>query len=152
MQTYGGPRVQTPVHSQRTFFYGGLQQQQFKAPTFESLTKNRILQEIRFYCNNSNTKWLSIGVVPASKILDESAPGFYLDVQLGGEKCASLPLDGIKGLAGLFSTIREVPAFSKIPVVHHGVEKTDNITIATVDFADDVSVFVFFFSENILNK
>lgn len=99
-----------------------------------------------------------MGIVPATKILDESAPGFYLNVQLGGEKCAALPLDGIEGLAALFSTIREIPVFSKIQPINHNVEIAQNITIATVDFADDVSFFfvffcfVFVFLVNNLNK
>lgn len=86
-----------------------------------------------------------MGVVPATKILDENAQGFFLEVFLCGEKSMPLPLGGIKGMAGLFATIREIPEFSKVPVIPSSIEQTKNILISTVDFADDVSSFLFGF-------
>lgn len=87
---------------------------------------------------------MSVGVVPASKILDESAPGFHFEAFLCGDNAASLPLGGIEGLAALFHTIREIPAFSRVPTFNHGIEHEHNITISTVAFANDVSICTVF--------
>lgn len=144
IQTFGGGNR---TSDQRCFYYGGPQQQQRifdgKPPTFESLTKNRMLKEERFYINNSNTKYLTMGLVPASKILDENARGFYFEAYLCGEKNAPLPLGGLQGMAALFETIREIPEFSKVPRCPSGIERSNNILISTVKFADDVSILIF---------
>lgn len=87
-----------------------------------------------------------MGVVPATKILNEDAPGFYFETYLTGEKCAPLPLGGAKGLVALFSTIRDIPEFSKIPPVPSDIEPGDNILISTVSFAKDVTNFFPFFT------
>lgn len=109
-----------------------------KIPTFEELVKNRMMGEVRFYGNNSNTKWLSIGVVPATKILNDAARGFYLEAYLCGDKNAPVPLGGISGIAALYDTIRQLPAFKQYPVLNSGVEPSDNITISSCDFSEEV--------------
>lgn len=100
-----------------------------------------MLKETRFYLNNSNAKFLSMGIVPATKILDPDAQGFYFEAYLGGQNCSSMPLGGIQGLATLFSTVREIPAFSKMTACNHGIEIGENIEISTVTYARDVSFF-----------
>lgn len=100
VQTFGGPSRQ--LQQQRCYFYGGPQQQKrvfepTQIPTFESITHNRIMKERRFFLNNSNTKYLAIGIIPASKILSGDAPGFHIEAFICGEKCSPLPLGGIKG-------------------------------------------------------
>lgn len=115
-------------------------------PSFETLIKNRLLAEQRFLLNNSNTKWLSIGVFPATKLLNENAPGFYFEALLCGDKSAPIPLGGLPGLNSLFATIRQIPKFSHLPNVsssNFNQEISSNITISVGDFADDVS-FLFF--------
>lgn len=118
------------------------QQCQLQVPTFENLTKNRILNEERFPCTNSGSKYLTIGIVPASKILDEAAPGFYIEAYIEGEKTSAMPLGGIAGLASLFSTIKQIPQFGRVGVpVQSTIEPDTNIVISTVDFAEDVCTF-----------
>lgn len=134
----------------RPFLYGGPQQQQqlqrtqclLQTPTFESLSKNRVMMEKRFFCNNSNSKYLTLGIVPASKILDENAPGFYVEAFICGEKMSPLPLGGVSGLASLFSTMRQIPRlnYTGLPP-RNNVEPDTNIVISTTNFADDVSTF-----------
>lgn len=127
------------------FYYGGPQQQRRvyesdKIPPFQTLIKNRCLFERRFFLNASNTKCLTMGIVPASKILGDEARGFYFEVYLTGDKCAPMSLGGLKGLATLFSTIRDIPEFSKIPPIPSDVQTGENILISTVDFAKDVNI------------
>lgn len=142
MQKYGGKRVNT---SNNCFLYGGPEKQRrlidenASPPSFESLSKNRVLEEKRFYLNNSNSKYISMGIVPATKILSPDAPGFYFEVFLGGDKCASMPLGGLNGLITLLSTIEEIPVFSKMSMLDHGIERGENIEISTVEFANNVS-------------
>lgn len=80
-------------------------------PTFEQLIKNRILCEKRFYLSNSNSKWLSVGVTPSTKILDEDARGFQTEIFLCGEK-GNISLGGIDGAAALFKTFRAMAHFA----------------------------------------
>lgn len=117
---------------QATFLYGGPQNPKRiseEIPTFETLTKKRSLCEKRFFCNNSNGKWLSVGIVPAAKLLDETAPGFYVEVILdgNGERCMSLPLGGIEGAVSLFATIRQIPEFNKVQPFHTNFKDSENI-------------------------
>lgn len=80
-----------------------------------------------------------MGIVPATKILAHDAPGFYFEVYLDGDNCAKMPLGGMQGLVTLFSTIRQIPEFSKMAAVHHDLEPGENIEISTVEWADNVS-------------
>lgn len=149
MQTFGGPARQ--IQQKGCFYYGGPNQQRRvfdtdKIPPFQTLIKNRTLFERRFYLNNSNTKTVTMGVVPATKILSEDAPGFYFEVFLTGDKCAPLPLGGLKGLSTLMTTIRDIPEFSKIPPIATTIQPGENILISIVDFAKDVSTFTFLFT------
>lgn len=87
-------------------------QAQSPVPTFESLTKNRILCETRFFINNSSSKWISVGILPTTELLDETAPPFLAEVFLCGDKGSPLPLGGIEGAAQLFNIIRNMPQFA----------------------------------------
>lgn len=110
-----------------------------KVPTFEELVKNRLLNEHRFFANNSNSKWLSLGIVPATKILNDEARGFYMEAFLCGDKCMPMPVGGVVGLATLFDTIKKLPGFGRFPVVEKEVEPADNIQIETCNFNENVS-------------
>lgn len=141
---YGGRRPQPTTSG---FFYGGPENRERvnpcafkKIPTFEELVKSRMMEEVRFYANNSNTKWLSVGIVPATKILNDTARGFHLEAYLCGDKNAPVPLGGIAGLAGLYDTIRQLPPFKQYPALNTHVEASDNITISSCEFAEDVSI------------
>lgn len=103
-----------------------------------------MLNEKRFFLNNSNGKFLSFGIVPATKILDAEADGFHFEVFLCGEKSSPIPLGGLNGLAALFDAIREVPAFSRVPSSKHGVKGSENIVLSTgFDFAKNVRFCIF---------
>lgn len=80
-----------------------------------------------------------MGIIPSTKILNEEAPGFQFEVLLCGEKAQPLPLGGVKGLAALCNTIRQIPEFSKVPPIAMSISPGENILISTVDFANDVS-------------
>lgn len=141
---YGAGQQQNP-----TFFYGGPQQQQqlschqqLEVPTFEALIKNRMFAEKRFYCNKSNSKWITVGIVPATKMLDEEAPGFYFEALFCGEGKPPMPLGGIEGLASLFCTMRQMPPFQHAPLPRARMQLNRiNISIST-GFKDDVSNLV----------
>lgn len=111
-------------------------------PTFEQLIKNRILCERRFFINNSNSKWISIGISPSTPLLDEASSGFIVDVYLGGEKGAPISLGGIEGAAGLFDAIRAIPQFSNMysgKKAKYCGHKSQNISVSKANFGTDVS-------------
>lgn len=139
VQKFGGKRQS----SNACFFYGGPEKRcrldgKTPPPDFDELAKKRVLDEKRFYLNSSNSKYISMGVVPASKILGPEAPGFHFEAFLAGDKCAPVPLGGIQGMATLFSIIRQIPAFACIPTIDHGLEVGEHIEISTVEFAKNV--------------
>lgn len=99
------------------------------------------MNEKRFYLNPSNTKYLLMGVIPSSKILNDDAPGFQFEIFVCGEKSQPLPIGGVNGLVTLCTTIRQIPEFSKIATSPMPVHPGENILISTVNFADDVNIF-----------
>lgn len=113
-----------------------------KPKTFEQLTKSRLLTERRIYINNSNSKWISIGLVPATKLHDETNQGFYTEACLCGDKSPAVPVGGFGGLGALFETIRKLPDFAQVKPVGNGFESTDNIQISTTNMDGNVSIFV----------
>lgn len=159
---YAGPPVQTPpACSARmphdnvsnfifhcnliilTFFFFLTFFQPEDPPTFEKLTKNRILCERRFYINNSNSKWLLMGVIPATNILDETAEGFYVEVLLCGDKHAPIPLGGVEGIAAVIKGFRDRATLLKI-VVQNPVYTgpiSEHIAVSKANFGADVSSF-----------
>lgn len=145
IRSYGGAS-QNQNQQQRPYMYAGPnqsgQQCQSQVPTFESLTKKQLLNEERFPCTNSWSKYLTVGVVPATKILGEAAQGFHIEAYIDGEKTSAMPLGGIAGLAALFSTIKQIPQFARVETSPHSlIEPANNIIISTVDFAEDVCIF-----------
>lgn len=144
MQTFGGPSRK--VNQKKCFFYSGPEKRQRltdEIPTFEKLTHNRILCEQRFFITNTNGKWITLGIIPSSKLLGEDAAGFHFETFLCGEGKPSLPLGGIEGIASLLSTIREIPEFTKVVPSTHGITPNENITISTVEFAGDVRFLLY---------
>lgn len=109
--------------------------------SLEQLTKFRLLSERRIYINNSNSKWISIGLVPASKFHNDANEGFYTEACLCGDKSPAVPLGGFGGIAALFATIRRLPDFSQVKPVGNGFESTDNIRITTTDMDGNVSIY-----------
>lgn len=114
--------------------------QAFAIPTFEQLIKNRILNERRFYLSNSNSKWLSLGVTPATKILDEGAKGFQTEIFLCGEK-GNISLGGVAGAAALFKAFRAMPQFAPMYTSQKFDFKgcaAENIVVTKANFGNEV--------------
>lgn len=147
IQTFGGAKRKA---NDQCFYYGGADKQRRvlsagNVPTFDSLTKNRMLMERRYYLNNSNSKYISMGIVPATKMLDSDARGFHFEAVLAGEKSFPLPLGGLEGMSSLFRAIREIPAFSRVLPTMHGIAPSENIEISTgFDFAKNVCCIISF--------
>lgn len=67
--------------------------------------------EKRYFLNNSNTKWISIGIVPAAKLISPSAPGFYAEIAICGNKMKPLYLNGLDGFLTICSAVRSLDDF-----------------------------------------
>lgn len=79
-----------------------LQQQQQCTPSFESLTKSRLLCEKRYFLNNSNSKWVAIGVIPTD---------FHIEIVIDGTgKSAPLSLNLIN-FTSICRAFRSMPEF-----------------------------------------
>lgn len=145
------------MEQNKCYMYNGPNQnkKETKVPTFESLTKNRLLEEQRFFCNNSNSKWIAVGIVPGTKILGERAPGFYTEVYVGGDKAGALCLGGIAGLNALFAAIREQPKFrylrNSMAARLNRNDISEKINVSISGFADDVSIFEYEIFESFVN-
>ena len=73
-----------------------------------SIVKNRILGEKRFYLNKSNTKWLSIGIVPGFEALNGS--GFVAEARIVADngKFVSLGVPAKAGLESLMAIFKNI--------------------------------------------
>lgn len=87
--------------------FNSVQVNPIATPTFEDVTHHRMLMKKKYYINNSNTKWLTVGIKPASKFLGPDAAGFYVDTMIGGGKMKPVSLGGIDGFINLCKTLRE---------------------------------------------
>lgn len=104
------------------------------------MIKNRILDEKKFYLSNSNSKWLSLGITPTTKILDETAEGFQTEVFLCGEK-GNISLGGVDGAAALFKAFRAMPQFA--PMYTNQIFDfmgivAENIVVTKANFGNEV--------------
>lgn len=70
------------------------------------VVKHRLLAEKRFFLNKSNTKWISIGILPGYEKLNGT--GFVPEVRIGGDggKMLSLGQPALVGLNSLISILR----------------------------------------------
>lgn len=62
--------------------------------------------EKNFYLNNSNSKYVTIGIKPATKLHNKSNIGFYVDVNIGGKTMKPMSLGGIDGFLNLCQSLR----------------------------------------------
>lgn len=71
------------------------------------LSRSRLYTETKVYLNNTNCKWVSVGVAPYQ---GEGGPikKFETELFLGGDKCASVPLGGIVGFLQLVRQLRSI--------------------------------------------
>lgn len=74
-----------------------------------ALLKNRVLNEVRFFLNKSNSKWISVGIVPGYHDLNNT--GFSVEIKIGGET-GSVPLT-VNGLKSVISLFKGISYFSK---------------------------------------
>ena len=60
----------------------------------------------RIMLNNSNTKFLNVGVTCSPKLVFPDGPGFRIEAHLGGDKAPPMVVGGIAGMRSLFMSIR----------------------------------------------
>lgn len=72
--------------------------------SLDTITKGRLLMEKRYFLNNSNSKFISIGIKPATKLLENS--GFYVETGIGGDKMKFMSLGGLDGFLNLCKSLR----------------------------------------------
>lgn len=75
--------------------------------------RKRLFNASRIYLNNSNTKWLDIGVKPSSNHFGNIS-GFTTEVFLDGDKCTRLALGGLIGFKQLVRQIRGTDEFKHL--------------------------------------
>lgn len=82
---------------------------------------------------NSNTKWLSLGIEPESRIMGPNANGFHADFWIGGSKMASFKLGGCDGFLGLCKTFRMLDMFKyKSPAAKYDYDEIDTEVLYNV--------------------
>lgn len=70
----------------------------------QSLIKNRLLGETRFFLNKSNTKWISIGVLPG--YIHLNGQNFSVVLKLSGDTGGiTLNLNGFKSIIKMFKSM-----------------------------------------------
>lgn len=72
------------------------------------LTRSRLFSETKIYLNNSNSKWVSVGVTPSSREKAGPIKNFYTELYIGGINCQSLSLGGITGFKKFVRQLREI--------------------------------------------
>lgn len=100
-----------------------------KSP-LNAITRNRILLEKRYFLNNSNTKWVSVGVKPDSKLLSVDSRGFYVEVLICGVKMSPMSLGGHDGFLNLCQSLRTLDEFKfAYPVSGDNYDDIDEIKL-----------------------
>lgn len=62
--------------------------------------------EKRYFLNNSNSKYITIGIKPATKILHEANTGFFVEVAIDGNNMKMMSLGGLDGFMNLCKSLR----------------------------------------------
>lgn len=62
--------------------------------------------EKRYYLNQSNSKYITIGICPASKLFNKDNCGFYVDIGIGGNNMKTMSLGGTDGFLNLCQSLR----------------------------------------------
>lgn len=74
--------------------------------------KKRLLLEKRYYLNDSNCKFISVGIIPASRLLSNEASGFYVDVRIASSGYSTpFILGSLDGFLTCFQIIRTFDEF-----------------------------------------
>lgn len=77
----------------------------------------RLLMEKRLFLNQSNTKWVALGIKPESKLLGEEATGFQFDIAIGGSK---MPLMSLGGSNGFLNLCQGLQSFEELKFAYRG--------------------------------
>ncbi|XP_055326459.1 uncharacterized protein LOC129580248 [Sitodiplosis mosellana] len=64
----------------------------------------------RYFLTSGNSKWITIGIQPQSKLLSSEASGFYVDILIDGNK-GSMCLNGITGFKKVCRALRQFEEF-----------------------------------------
>ena len=76
-----------------------------------ALLKNRMLNEERFFLNKSNTKWISVGILPGYHSLNGQK--FSVEIKIGGDTgSVSLNENGLKSVISMLKSISYFAKFS----------------------------------------
>lgn len=78
----------------------------FQEMSFEDLTHKRLLCEKRYYLNGSSSKYIVVGINPATKMLSRESCGFYVEVGINGNNMKPMFLSGIDGFLNLCKSLR----------------------------------------------
>lgn len=63
--------------------------------------------EKRYFLNKSNSKWISIGVKPATKIVVSDSVGFFVEILIDGKNTIPFVVGGTDGLLSLCKALRK---------------------------------------------
>lgn len=74
-------------------------------PDLDTITHGRLLLEKKFYLNQSNSKYITVGIKPATKFLNKDNTGFYVDVLISGKNIKPVSLGGVDGSVSNILTI-----------------------------------------------
>lgn len=78
----------------------------FFQPDLDSITHSRLLLEKNFYLNASNSKYLTIGIKPATKLHSKANVGFYVEIHISGKNMKPMSLGGLDGFMNLCQSLR----------------------------------------------
>lgn len=65
-----------------------------------------MIMEKRYFINGSGSKWISVGIVPETKILSPEGQGFHIEITIDGKNAAGFRLGGLDGILNLCKTLR----------------------------------------------
>lgn len=67
----------------------------------------RLYSETKVYLNNTNCKWISVGVTPNQRAAGPITK-FEAELYIGGDKCASIAIGGVVGFLQLARQLRTI--------------------------------------------
>lgn len=71
------------------------------------LMHSRLYCETKIYLNNTNCKWIAVGVIPSQRGTS-GITTFETELYIGGDKVASVPLGGVIGFLQLVRQLRTI--------------------------------------------
>lgn len=93
-----------------------------------SLLKNRVINEERFFLNKSNSKWVSVGVLPGYGPLNGQS--FTIEIKISGDT-GGVSLN-VNGLKSILKMLKSISYFSKYPIIEDTAEMERGILISEI--------------------